>query len=168
MAEELGEAVELGGNTQYAFPGPLRLMGLGGFPGLSGRKVEYLRMLARAARAGKLEASYLRSLITTEALARLKELPGIGDFSAELILLRGAGEADRCPTREPRLARAVAMAYGLEKTPTAEEVGEISEVWRPYRTWVALHLRTMLEDETKEISDGMRSSPSGEGRLTQE
>lgn len=164
MAEELGEPVRIHGKNEQAFPGPSHLLRLDGFQGLSGRKVEYLRTLAHAALAGKLEASYLRSLTTTEALTGLKELSGIGDFSAELILLRGVGEPDRCPTREPRLARAVAMAYGLKETPTAEEVGEISESWRPYRTWVALHLRTMLEDETNEIAGGTRSSRSRSAR----
>ena len=148
MAEELGELVQIRGKQERTFPGPSQLLDLNGFPGLSGRKAEYLRELSRAALAGKLEASYLRSLTTAEALAGLKELPGIGDFSAELILLRGAGEPDGLPAREPRLARAVAMAYGMEETPTSERVGEISEGWRPYRTWVTLHLRTMLEDET--------------------
>ena len=158
MAEELGELVQINGQNEQAFPGPSRLLHLDAFRGLSGRRVEYLRTLCHAALAGKLEASYLRSLSTTEALARLKELPGIGDFSAQLILLRGAGETDQCPTREPRLARAVTMAYGLKEVPTAEEVAEISEGWRPYRTWVALHLRTMLEDDTNEITSGTRSS----------
>jgi DNA-3-methyladenine glycosylase II len=31
-------------------------------------------------------------------------------------------------------------------------VHEISENWRPYRTWVTLLLRTQLEDETGEIT----------------
>src|SRR5215212_1300327 len=159
MAEELGEPVEVSGETRHAFPGPSRLSSLDGFPGLSGRKAEYLRELARAALEGKLEASYLRSLSSSEALARLEELPGIGEFSSELILLRGAGEPDRCPTHEPRLALAVAMAYGLGETPTAGDVAEISAGWRPYRTWVALHLRTLLEDETGEIAGRRESSP---------
>jgi len=79
-------------------------------------------------------------------------LPGIGAFSAELILLRGAGMPDRLPAHEPRLTRTTAMAYGLKELPAARELAEISERWRPYRTWVALHLRTMLEDETGEIA----------------
>ena len=160
MAEKLGGSARIRGKNEQAFPGPSRLLSLNGSPGLSGRKVEYLRALARAAMEGKLEAPYLRSLPTEEALARLKELPGIGDFSAELVLLRGAGEPDGLPAREPRLARAVAMAYGLKETPSSGEVAEISERWRPYRTWVALHLRTMLEDETGEIAGGARSSRS--------
>lgn len=146
MAAELGETVEVRGKQEHAFPGPSRLLALGGFPGLFGRKAEYLRALARAAREGKLEAPYLRSLPADEALAELKELPGIGDFSAELVLVRGAGTPDRLPVHEPRLGRAVAMAYGLKESPTAKELYEISEGWRPYRSWVALHLRTILED----------------------
>jgi DNA-3-methyladenine glycosylase II len=161
MAEELGEPVQIRGKKERAFPGPSQLLHLDGFPGLFGRKAEYLRVLARAALEGKLEAPYLRSLPADEALAKLKELPGIGDFSAELVLVRGVGVPDLLPTHEPRLGRAVAMAYGLEESPTAEELFEISEGWRPYRSWVGLHLRTMLEDETGEIAGGPKSSRSG-------
>jgi DNA-3-methyladenine glycosylase II len=152
MAEQLGKIVEVDGKEEYAFPGPSSLLELGSFPGLSERKVSYLRALARAALEGGLEASRLRSLPAEEALAELKKLPGIGDFSAELVLLRGAGVPDRLPVHEPRLARAVAAAYGLKEPPAAKELTEIAEGWRPYRTWVALHLRTMLEDETGEIA----------------
>ena len=156
MARELGEVLEVHGEPEHAFPNPSRLAELKEFPGLSGRKVEYLRGLGRAAYDGKLEAAYLRSMPVEEALERLKELPGIGPFSAELILLRGAGEPDYPPANEPRLARAVAMAYGLEKPPKPQELRELAEAWRPYRTWVSLHLRVMLEEETKEISGGSK------------
>lgn len=157
MAEVLGEPVLVRGESERAFPGPSRLLRLDASPGISGRKAAYLRALARAALEGKLEASYLRSLSTTEALARLKDLPGIGDFSAELILLRGAGEPDRLPDHEPRLVQAVARAYCLGQTPTAGEIAEISRGWRPYRTWVALHLRAALEYETTEIAGARQS-----------
>lgn len=154
MAEELGPVVEVAGRPERAFPTPSRLAGLEGFPGLFGRKVEWLRAIGRAAVEGCLDAAYLRSLPVEEALAGLKELPGIGDFSAELILLRGAGEPDHLPVHEPRLGWAVARAYGLDEPPDPEDLGRISESWRPYRTWVSLYLRAMLEDETGEISGG--------------
>ena len=48
------------------------------------------------------------------------------------------------------------MAYGLERPPTAGELEEMARAWRPYRTWVALHLRAMLEEETREISGAWR------------
>ncbi len=152
MAEELGTAVQVGGKTQYAFPGPSRLEKLEAFAGLSQTKVERLEQLGRAAGEGKLEVDLLRSLPVGDAISRLCELPGIGPFSAELILLRGAGEPDHLPTQEPRLARAVARAYGLDETPETEGLRALGEKWRPYRTWVALHLRAALEEETGETS----------------
>src|SRR5439155_23583660 len=56
MAEELGEGVDIHGDRRQAFPAPSRLAGLESFPGLFGRKPEYLRELAAAARAGPLAA----------------------------------------------------------------------------------------------------------------
>ncbi len=152
MAAELGPKVDMGDGLEHAFPGPSRLAELERFPGLSETKIERLKHLARAAGEGGLEADVLRSLPIEDAISRLCGLPGIGPFSAELVLLRGAGEPDHLPTNEPRLARAVARAYGLEKAPDAEELRAMAEKWRPYRTWVALHLRAMLEEETGEIS----------------
>lgn len=152
MGEELGPTVEIRGEPVRAFPGPSRLVRLESFPGLFGRKIENLRHLAREAAKGKLEAVHLRSLSIEEALKDLKKLPGIGDFSAELILLRGAGEPDHLPTHEPRLGRAVALAYGLDNPPETEELERMAERWRPYRTWVSLYLRAMFEEETREIS----------------
>ncbi|HET7479572.1 MAG TPA: hypothetical protein VFJ72_08680 [Rubrobacteraceae bacterium] len=152
MARELGSVVEIHGEPERAFPGPARLARIEELPGLFGRKVEYLRHLGRAAMDGKLDAERLRSMPVSEALEELRELPGIGPFSAELILLRGAGEPDHLPANELRLGRAVAMAYGLDGAPKPEELEKVAERWRPYRTWVSLHLRAMLEQETGEIS----------------
>jgi DNA-3-methyladenine glycosylase II len=145
MAEELGESVEISGELEHAFPGPSRLSQLEDVPGLE-------------AAGGKLDAGRLRAMPVREALADLQELPGIGGFSAELVLLRGAGEPDYLPVNEPRLARAVALAYGLDGPPGAARLSEIAEGWRPYRTWVSLYLRAMLEEETGEISGGAKKS----------
>lgn len=123
MAAELGQKVDVGDGTEHAFPGPSRLADLKRFRGLTETKVERLKHLARAAGGGGMEADLLRSLPVEEAISRLRELPGIGPFSAELVLLRGAGEPDRLPANEPRLARAVARAYGLGKTRTRSNCG---------------------------------------------
>jgi len=152
MAEQLGEPVSFGGRVVHAFPSPQRLAKLDALPGLAGRKPEWLRSLALAALDGQLDAARLRAMPPDEALADLKKLPGIGDFSAGLTLLRGAGAPDAVPTAEPRLARAIAFAYGLPGPAAPEQVRQISENWRPYRTWVTLLLRTQLEDETGEIT----------------
>lgn len=156
IARELGPTVNIHGETHHAFPGPSRLLMLDNYPGLFGRKIAYLRGLAEAALAGWLDAAALRARPVADALAHLKQLPGIGEFSAQLILLRGAGEPDYLPSHEPRLARAVALTYGLAGLPTDELLAQMAENWRPYRTWVSFLLRVQLEQETHEISMGGR------------
>jgi DNA-3-methyladenine glycosylase II len=157
IAQQLGEPVSFSGHVVHAFPAPQRLATLDGFPGLSGRKPEWLRSIAVAALDGHLDASRLRALPPEQALAQLRQLPGIGDFSAELVLLRGAGDPDHIPRHEPRLARAAALTYRLPEPPSAEQLLRISENWRPYRTWVTLLLRTQLEDQTGEIAGTPRT-----------
>ena len=148
MAEQLGEPVRFGDRVVHAFPSPERLAELEDFPGLAGRKPEWLRSVARAALDGQLDTARLRSMPRDAALKDLKTLPGIGDFSAGLILLRGAGDPDAVSYHEPRLARAVAAAYGLPAPATAAQLTQISEGWRPYRTWVILLLRAQQEMPT--------------------
>ena len=145
MATELGEPVSFGDRVVHAFPSPQRLASLESFPGLAGRKPEWLRSVAMATLDGQLDAARLRGLPRETALKDLKTLPGIGDFSAGLILLRGAGDPDAVAYHEPRLALAVRDAYGLPGPVTPEQLTEISENWRPYRTWVTLLLRTQQE-----------------------
>jgi DNA-3-methyladenine glycosylase II len=151
MAVELGRAVDVHGDLRHAFPGPGRLAGLEGFPGLFERKVANLRALAVEAIDGRLDGARLRGLPRDQALVELKQLQGIGDFSAELVLLRGAGDPDHLPRHEPRLCRGAAIAYGLAEPPSREWLEERAQAWRPYRTWVVLLLRVLLETETGDI-----------------
>ena len=56
IAERLGEPVSFGGRVMHAFPSPQQLAKLDAFPGLAGRKPEWLRSLAQAALDGQLDA----------------------------------------------------------------------------------------------------------------
>lgn len=151
LAQQLGHEMVLAGTTLFSFPSPHRLVDLEGFPGISGRKPEWLRGIARAALDGRLEPEALRALPRSEAIDQLKELGGIGDFSAELILLRGAGDPDWAPRHEPRLISAMNLAYGRAHLDD-DEVVAMTSAWSPYRTWVSLLLRVNLEDSSQQIS----------------
>ncbi len=145
MTECLGETVEVAGAALAAFPGPDRLVELDAFPGVPARKVGWLRGIARAALDGRLDGTGLRAMPVAAALASLRELPGVGAFTAEGILLRGAGAPDVLPTAEPRLRDAVRRAYDLPGPPDDVVLAELAAGWRPFRSWVAVMLRADLE-----------------------
>lgn len=158
-----------------AFPAPAALLAadLDVVGGLTPTKVTWLRGIAQAALDGRLDPARLRSTPPESALHQLQQIPGIGPFSAELILLRGAGHPDTFPTHEPRLHRAMAALYDVGEDPDAARLASVADRWRPYRTWVAVLLRSSLEDQTREIATGV-SSPArppqgaypGAGRAT--
>jgi DNA-3-methyladenine glycosylase II len=141
LAETFGTVVDIHGGPMRAFPPPGALADLQSFPGLFGRKPEWLRAVARAALAGDLDAAYLRSLPDDLALAHPLALPGIGPFGSELILLRGAGLPDYLTLLEPRFRAAVKQAYALDHEPTDADLRRISDAWQPYRMWMTFLLR---------------------------
>ena len=157
LATELGDDVDFGDRRLPSFPAPGRLAGLREFPGLTSRKIEQLQALGQAAGRGELDAAALLRPAPEQALARLRELPGIGPFSAELILLRGAGHPDGFPATEQRLHRAMAAVYHLGPDPDPAQLEAVAAGWRPFRTWTALLLRNWLEDVTHEIAEGRRA-----------
>jgi DNA-3-methyladenine glycosylase II len=139
VAATYGVPVDFGDHTVHAFPAPGRLAPLQKVVGMADRKVAQLRALAAAAMDGVLDTGRLRMLPRDQALTQLQHLPGIGPFSADLILIRGAGDPDAFPRTELRLQRAMMRAYGIG--PDFAAMDRIADGWRPFRSWVGLLLR---------------------------
>jgi DNA-3-methyladenine glycosylase II len=153
LAEQHGEAFALAGQTLHSFPAPDRLLRLRSIDGLNDTKVERLHGVARAAREGVLDGERLRALAPEEAQAAVEQINGIGPFSSSLVVIRGAGAPDAFPASEPRLHDSMRTLYGKPSADVHELAG-IAEAWRPYRSWVALLIRTEREDRTGEIAGG--------------
>jgi DNA-3-methyladenine glycosylase II len=113
---------------------------------LPGRKGEYLRAVAEAALDGLLDGAALRAVDPGQAVRRVQQVKGLGPFAAELVVLRGANAPDALASHERRLDAEIAERYGPGRT-----LAEVSEAWRPYRTWAAVHLRALREHRTGEI-----------------
>jgi DNA-3-methyladenine glycosylase II len=135
LARRLGAEVEAGGQRLSAFPLPQRLVDLDEAPGLSAEKVVRLRGVAEAAIDGRLDATRLRAQPFDEALATLRTIRGVGEWSSQHILLRGAGAADAVPLADPRTRVAIRAAYDLPAEPSDAELTSIADAWRPFRMW---------------------------------
>lgn len=143
LAVELGEQIDVHGVVLPSFPSPAVLRSLPRVPMVSEVKSDRLKAIAEAAEAGLLDAEELRALPVPDALARLRTLPGIGEFSSELVLLRGAAHPDGFPGAEARLHEEMRRVYPAS---TKAELREVADEWRPFRTWVSLLLRVRREE----------------------
>ena len=141
LSESAGRVFELAGKRLAALPTPRRLLELGAFAGLTPEKTQRLQGVARAALGGQLEAARLLALGPDEASVDLQKLKGIGGFYAGLITMRGTGFTDILPAEEPRAMALIRELYGLPVAPSAQHLAEISEPWRPFRTWVTVLIR---------------------------
>lgn len=155
LAAALGVRRTVAGVEIAAFPSPAALRELEEFPGLPEVKTQRLRSLAVAAAAGRLDGARLRAMGPADALADLQHLPGIGPFSAELILIRGAGEPDVFPGSERRLHTAMVDLYGLPGSEPAR-LAEVARSWAPYRSWVSVLIRASRELGDWLLEDGRR------------
>jgi len=73
-----------------------------------------------------------------EAIARLRSIPGVGEWTAQYIALRQLREPDAFPAADVGLMRALADDRG--QRPTAAELLLRAEPWRPWRAYAAQHL----------------------------
>jgi AraC family transcriptional regulator of adaptative response / DNA-3-methyladenine glycosylase II len=73
-----------------------------------------------------------------EAVAKLRDLPGIGEWTAQYIAMRQMREPDAFPAADIGLMRAMADADGVR--PSAAALLVHAERWRPWRAYAAAHL----------------------------
>jgi AraC family transcriptional regulator of adaptative response / DNA-3-methyladenine glycosylase II len=73
-----------------------------------------------------------------EAIARLRTIPGIGEWTAQYIALRALRETDAFPASDIGLLRGAAADSGTRPTPT--DLLQRAEHWRPWRAYAAQHL----------------------------
>jgi DNA-3-methyladenine glycosylase II len=108
--------------------------------GLSGRKVEYVRDLARHVLAGELELDRLEELEDEEAIEEIVAVRGLGRWTAEMFLLFHLGRPDVLSGGDLGIRKAVQIEYGLAEMPTPQRTVEIGETWKPQRSLASLYL----------------------------
>jgi DNA-3-methyladenine glycosylase II len=150
MAEEAGATIDVDGAVFKAFPDPRALLRLESFPGVAPIKIDRLHRVARAALEGMLDRERLRSLPEQEALQQLRTLPGIGEFFAQGILMRGAGLVDAV-TGDDLTPRAIQLLYRLADRPDPAAVLERAESWRPYRMWAIVLLNVWVRSQPPDV-----------------
>ena len=108
--------------------------------GMSTRKGATLRALAERFADGRLSDQALARMSDDEVEAELTEVPGIGPWTAHGFLIVALDRPDVLLSGDLALRRAVEAAYGFDHPPTDDEMVELAERWRPYRSLAVSYL----------------------------
>ena len=108
--------------------------------GMSTRKAATLRAVAERFVDGRLSDEALARMSDEDVVAALTSIPGIGPWTAHGFLLVALDRPDVFLTGDLALRRAVARIYGLDHPPTDDELLQLAERWRPYRSLAVSYL----------------------------
>jgi DNA-3-methyladenine glycosylase II len=108
--------------------------------GLSQRKAEYIRDLARMMERGEIDVEGWEELPDDELMSLMSSYRGFGEWTAAYIMLRGLGRVDIIPAADIGIRSLVGIYFGDGGRPTAGEVKRILEPWSPWRGLVAFYL----------------------------
>lgn len=99
--------------------------------GLTKARTETLRALSRAVADGQLR--FDGSEATSDVIAQLCDLPGIGAWTANYIAMRALGDPDAFPASDLGLLKAARLS-------SPRRLEQMAEAWRPWRSYAALYL----------------------------
>ncbi len=134
---KIGDPAALDQGLTHVFPTPQQLVGVDlAAIGMPKARRTALASLAAAVVADPLIFGPRRSL--EDAVAQLRSLAGVGEWTAQYIAMRELREPDAFPAADIGLMRAMSDASGVRPSPA--ELRAHAERWRPWRAYAALHL----------------------------
>jgi len=108
--------------------------------GFSVRKGQTLRALAERFVDGRLSEKAFSRMTDEEIEAALTDVPGIGPWTARGFLLVALERPDVFLSGDLALRHTIQREYGFDHLPTDEELVELSDRWRPYRSLAVSYL----------------------------
>ena len=108
--------------------------------GMSSRKAATLRAVAERFVDGRLSDETFGRMSDDDVVAALTSIPGIGPWTAHGFLLVALDRPDVFLTGDLALRRAVARIYNLDHSPTDDELLQLADRWRPYRSLAVSYL----------------------------
>ena len=144
LAEVCGIGRGTGERAAYAFPGPRDVARIAASRyhaiGFSRQKVRALLALARAIDRGDVDVDRLALEDDEMAVARLRELRGVGRWTAEYVLLRGLGRLQSFPGDDVGAQKNLGRWLGSPAPLDYDGVKRAVEKWQPYGGMLYFHL----------------------------
>lgn len=108
--------------------------------GVSYSKIGYLKNLSSAVLNNEICLDNLDGIENEEIVKNLTKVKGIGQWTAEMFLIFCLGRRDVFSLGDGGLQRSIKWLYRLDEVPKRKQLMQISEKWKPYRTFASLYL----------------------------
>ena len=108
--------------------------------GVSYSKIGYLKNLSSAVLNNEICLDNLEGIENEEIVKNLTKVKGIGQWTAEMFLIFCLGRRDVFSLGDGGLQRSIKWLYRLDEVPKRKQLMQISEKWKPYRTFASLYL----------------------------
>ncbi len=134
--------------------------------GLSRQKGVYLADLAKHFAEGRVRTRGLSRMSDEQIIEALTRVKGVGRWTAEMFLIFVLNRPDVLPVDDLGLREAVRKVYGMKQRPTAVQLTELGERWRPYRSIATWYLwRGLAADgKAKPVAKTVRTRSKRIGR----
>jgi len=113
--------------------------------GISYAKINYIKALAEHVIASPTMFETFNEMSDEDIIAELIQIHGIGRWTAEMFLIFTMGRPDVFSYGDLGLKNALKRLYNFENHPTVEEAAEITDKWKPYRSYGSRYLWKSLE-----------------------
>lgn len=113
--------------------------------GLSARKVDYLRDLARHFDGGLLRVGEWQKMDDEAVIAELMAIHGIGRWTAEMFLIFHLMRPNVMPLDDIGLIKGISHNYFSGEPVTRAEARELGDGWSPYRSVATWYLWRSLD-----------------------
>ena len=111
--------------------------------GLSSSKTTYIINVCRFFTENKLSDNKLKKMSDEEVTACLTQIKGVGNWTAEMVLMFAMQREDVFPTDDLGIQQQMIKIYGIKASDKKElkiKMLEIAEPWKPYRTYACRYL----------------------------
>ncbi len=144
LVEKYGRVLDSEGDRFYPFPKPEQVLGLNEIEfkdlQLTRQKIQYLREVAEIIGDGQLKRGMLLKLSEAEVRQRLVQIKGIGNWSANYVMMRCLNFNDAFPIEDVGLHNAIKKSLGLLEKPSLGRVKELARDWGPWRGYATFYL----------------------------
>jgi len=112
---------------------------------MSYSKASYVKNIAQAFKNGDLDIKTLKKMSDEEVKKELTKIKGVGNWTAEMILIFTLKREDVFSLGDAGLRRAIKNLYKIEK---GSDILKLAETWKPKRSYASWYLWRSLENRS--------------------